>query len=122
MQKRNSFFIEGATNSILEIDPRSGKVKNKFSINIEGNRDLNIFGGTIEVEETTKTLYVATNGPEVIRVFTFKGDWVRDYDLSDFLENRPSLKTIQGLTFDDQGDLWVAFSSNPFLACLRFDP
>ncbi|MEL7118084.1 MAG: hypothetical protein AAFO07_01545 [Bacteroidota bacterium] len=106
-QRNTIFLIESASNNIIEIETRKGKVLNTFSINVNGQRQLNIFGGAIEINDKSKTIFVATDGPTVIREFSFDGKFIKDYELDGLLEKPALVQAINGLAFDEDNNLWL---------------
>lgn len=109
--RKTFFLIESKSDKIMEVDPISGKVISSFGINAGGDQQLDIFGGAIEYNDQTNTLFVVTDGPTVIREFSPGGEFIKDYRLDDLLEKPDLIQAIKGLSFDEEGSLWVVSTS-----------
>lgn len=117
---RNTLFlIDSANDDIIEIDPATGKEKSRFDINDNAARKLNIFGGSIEIDDQTDQIYVVTDGPTVIRVFDLNGTFIRDYELDAILEKPALIQAIQGIVFDKDGNLWIASSGGRRISLMK---
>lgn len=113
------FLIDSGTDEIIEINPEEGKVLNRFNVNAGGEQKLNIFGGAIEYNDQTNTLFVTTDGPAVIREFSPEGAFIKDYNLNTLLESPELTQALKGLAFDQEGNLWLGATGQRRIGILK---